>query len=149
MQVIFLQNVKNVGKKGDVKNVADGYFLNFLRPKNLAVLATNDALEKIKKKQQSEIIELEKTKEQANLIFSKLSGLTLKFKGKAKGNNLYASVTSDDLIAMILKEAKIRLDKNSFSGGLHLKELGEHNVEVKLPHGIIAKIKLIIENNPV
>ena len=149
MQVIFLESVKNVGRKGEVKNVADGYYFNFLQPKHLAVMATKDSIEEIKKQKEKEVMDMEKNKEEAKMVQERLSKLVLKYKGKANGTHLYASVTPQELIDMVLNEAKIRLDKSSFSSGLHLKDLGEHQVEIKLPQGLSAKVKLIIEGSPV
>ncbi len=149
MQVIFLENIKNVGRKGEVKNVANGYFLNFLKPKNFAVVASKNAIEKIEKKRAKEVMNLEKNKEEAKMVQEKLSGLILKYKGKTNGSHLYASVTTQEIIELVLQNVKIRLDKSNFPAGLHLKDIGEHQIEVKLPQGLSVKLKLIIEGSPV
>lgn len=149
MKVIFLENVKGVGRKGEIKNVADGYFQNYLLPKKMAVMATSDAIRQAEAKKQKEVIEKDRLREDAKLVQSKLDGLSLELKGKAQGTKLYASITADDLIKAVVEKAKIRLDKNSFSGGVHLKEVGNHSVEVRLAEGLKATLTVQITASPV
>lgn len=149
MKVIFLENVKGVGRKGEIKNVADGYFQNFLLPKKMAVMATNDAVRQAEAKKQKEIIEKDRLKEDAKLVQSKLNGLSLEMKGKAQGTKLYASITTEDVIKAVVEKAKIRLEKGSFPGGVHLKEVGNHTVEVKLAEGLKASLNVQITASPV
>ncbi len=148
MKVIFIENVKGVGKKGEVKNVADGYFLNFLSPRKMAKMATPDAVKQAELKKQKEVIESERLKEEAGLVKKKLDGLEIVINGKAKGNNLYASIGAEDLIRELVNKVKIRLDKSNFASKIHLKEIGSHDVEIKLAEGLKAHIKLIIKADP-
>ena len=148
MKVILLENVKGMGRKGDVKVVSDGYYLNFLAPKNLARLATDEAVKAAEAKKKKEVIEKERLKDEVKLVQSKLEGLHLVIKGKAKGEKLYASITVDDLIKQIVEKLKIRLEKNSFPAGLHLKEIGKHSIELKLAEGQKANLKVEIVADP-
>lgn len=148
MKVIFLENVKGVGRKGEVKNVADGYFLNFLAPRKLAKMATDEAVRQAEAKKQKEVIEKERLKEEAGMVKSRLEAAVIELKGKANGPKLYASITSDDLIKALVDSVKIRLDKANFPSGLHLKEVGEHRVEVKLAEGLKAMLKVNIKADP-
>ncbi len=149
MKVIFLENVKGAGRKGEIKNVADGYFQNFLFPKKLAVMATNDAVRQAEAKKQKEVIEKDRLKEDAKLVQSKLDGLSLEIKGKAQGTKLYASITAEDLIKAVVEKVKIRLEKSSFAGGVHLKEVGNHLVEIRLSEGLKATLRVQIIASPV
>jgi len=148
MKVIFIENVKGLARKGDVKNVADGYYLNFLAPRRLAKIATADAVKQAELRKQKEVIEEERLKDEARLVQGKLDGLTLELRGKAKGNNLYASISAEDLIRELVEKVKIRLDKNNFASKLHLKEIGSHDVEIKLAEGLKAVIKVNIKADP-
>jgi large subunit ribosomal protein L9 len=148
MKIIFLENVKGIGRKGEVKNVADGYFLNFLAPKKLARIATDDAVKQAEEKKKKEVLELERLKEEAGLVKKRLDGLVIDIKGKAKGTNLYASITEEELIREIVEKVKIRLDKSNFTGKLHLKEVGNHDVEIRLAEGLKAVIKVNIKADP-
>ncbi len=145
MKVIFLDNVKGVGRKGDVKNVADGYYLNFLAPKKLAKLATDDAIKTAEARKQKEVMDKERIKEEARMVHTRLDGLQLEVKRKAQGAKLYASVTVEDLIKLLVEKVKMRLEKSNFQSGLHLKEIGVHQVVVKLPEGLKATLKVEIK----
>lgn len=145
MKVIFLENVKGVGRKGDVKNVADGYFLNFLNPKKFAKKATEELVKQVESKLQKEVMDKERVREEAGLVKSRLDGVKLEMKGKANGQKLYASISVEDLIKALVDKVKIRLDKANFPAGLHLKEVGEHNVELKLSEGLKANLKVHIK----
>jgi large subunit ribosomal protein L9 len=149
MQVIFTESVRNVGRKGEIKNVADGYYLNFLAPRKLALKATPDLIAQAKKRAEQEVIEKERLVDDAKLVKSKLDGLQITLKGKAKGNNLFAAVHEEQLIEEVLKQVKIRLSKNSFAEKINLKEIGQHSVELKLAQGLKAVLKVTIEANPV
>ncbi|MCC7432054.1 50S ribosomal protein L9 [Candidatus Peregrinibacteria bacterium] len=148
MKVLFLENVKGVARKGDVKNVSDGYFMNFLAPKKMAVMATNDAVKAAEAKKQKEVIEKERVKEEAGMVKSRLDGLEILIKGKANGSKLYASIGMDDLIKAVLEKVKIRLDKSNFHDGVHLKEVGIHKIEVSLSEGLKAVLKVEIKADP-
>ena len=145
MKVIFLDSVKGVARKGEVKNVADGYYLNFLAPKKLARLATDDAIKVAESKKKKEVMDKQRIKEEAKMVQSRLDGLHLEVKGKAQGLKLYASINVDDLIKLLVEKVKMRLEKSNFQSGLHLKDVGMHNVEVKLPEGLKATLKVEIK----
>lgn len=144
-----MESVRNVGRKGDVKNVADGYYLNFLAPRKLAIKATPDLIEKAKKKIEQEVVEKERLVSDAKLVKDKLDGLQISLKGKAKGNNLFAAVHQEQIIEEVLKEVKIRLSKTNFVEKISLKEIGQHSVELKLAQGLKAVLKVKIEASPV
>lgn len=148
MKVIFLENVKGVGRKGEVKNVADGYYMNFLAPRKFARLATSDAVKQAESRMQKEIIEKERLKEDAAIVKNKLNGLKLQIKGKANGSKLYASLSVDDLIREVVDQVKIRLGKGNFPTNLHLKDIGTHDVEIKLAEGLKAVLKVTIVADP-
>lgn len=148
MKVIFLENVKGVGRKGEVKNVADGYYMNFLAPRRFARLATLEAVKQAENRLQKEVIEKERLKEDAAMVRGKLNGLKIEIKGKANGTKLYASLSTDDLIKEVVALAKIRLGKSNFPANLHLKEIGTHDVEVKLAEGLKAVLKVTIVADP-
>lgn len=148
MKVIFLENVKGVGRKGDVKNVADGYFMNFLLPRKFARLATAEAIKQAETKMQKEVIEKDRLKEEATAVKSKLNGLEITIKGKANGAKLYASLSTDDLIREVVEKVKIRLGKSNFPASLHIKEIGTHDVEIKLADGLKAVLKVHVVADP-
>jgi large subunit ribosomal protein L9 len=149
MEIVLLQNVKDLGRKGEVKNVKEGYFLNFLAPRALAKKANADDVKNMKSRIEKQIIEKEQLELQAKQVKDKLEGLEIVIKGKAKGNNLYAAITAEALIDAILEKVKIRLSKENLPPKMHLKEVGEQQIELKLAGGLKASLKLKIEGTPV
>ncbi len=148
MKIIFLESVKGVGRKGEVKNVADGYYLNFLAPRKLARIATADLIKQAAGRKEKEVLEKERLKEEAGMVKSRLESTQIELKGKANGQKLYASITVDDLIKALVEKVKIRLDKANFPAGLHLKDVGEHTIELKLTEGLKANLRINIKADP-
>ena len=146
MRVILLQDVKNLGKKGEIKNVSDGFARNFLLPKNFVKIVTKSALvelERLKKQ-----VEYKATKEldQAGETVSSLDGyeLVLREKTSKDSNNLYASVTVLK-IARALRGAGFNVKKENIKLAEPIKELGEYNIQLEFDHSLEAEIKVIVE----
>lgn len=147
MKVIFLQDVKGKGKKGEVKEVSDGYARNFLIAKGLAKEATSGNVKEIeaikKSEQKRKDDELRKAKELANT----LEEMTLTIKSKAGENGrLFGAVTSKQ-IADELKEAKVIIDKRKILLDDPIRTLGHTQVQIKLYPEVTAKLKVhVIED---
>jgi len=142
MKVIFLQDVKGKGKKGEVKEVSDGYARNFLLAKGLAREATSGnvkEIEEIKKSEQKrKDDELKKAKELA----SSLEEMTLTIKSKAGENGrLFGAVTSKQ-IADELKKAKVIIDKRKIVLDDPIRTLGVMQIQIKLYPEVTAKLKV-------
>jgi large subunit ribosomal protein L9 len=143
MQIILLQDVKNIGKKGEIKNVSDGFARNFLLNKKLAAIANPTAITQIK-------IEEEKNKKQQlakmqeiKKLAADLDGKRIIIKARAKKGKLFGSITAKDIAAEI-KKTGINISEKSIQFE-HIKELGEKNVKFNFDLGITAKIKLVVE----
>lgn len=142
MKVIFLKDVKGQGKKGEVKEVSDGYGRNFLIAKGLAREATSGNVKEIeaikKSEQKRKEDELKKAKELANT----LEEMTLTIKSKAGENGrLFGAVTSKQ-IADELKRSKIIIDKRKIILDDPIRTLGVTQVQIKLYPEVTAKLKL-------
>lgn len=146
MKVILLQNIKNFGRMGDVKNVADGYARNFLFPRKIAKLATDAALkdvDSLKKK-------LEKTqkleKENSVKLAEQLKDVVLEFTKKAtKTGKLYSAVTREDITEALAKQYGFNIESDSIrleKHDGHIKQLGEHLINVELAPEVTAEIKI-------
>ncbi len=145
MQVVLMQDVAGLGKKGQTKNVAEGYAKNFLFPRNLAIIVTKGSLKQIELQKQSwerrEVVE----REAATKLGKKIDTLTLKIAKKAGENGkLFGSVTTQELADMLSREVSLEIDKRNIMAD-HIKELGKHDVTVKLHHEVKATFKLIVE----
>ncbi len=141
MKVILKQDVKALGKNGEIKEVADGYARNFLLPRGLAVEATSgnvkvlsDLKEGAVKKEQREIAE-------AKELAAKLEGIKVLFKMKSgEGGRLFGSITTKDIAEQLKKAHRIELDKRKISLDEAIKGLGEYQVKLQLYKGVIAEI---------
>lgn len=143
MKVIFLQDVKGRGKKGEVKNVADGYAQNFLIKQGLAIEATNanvKALEGQKNKEKKEAAEeLAKSKELKEV----LEKLTVELKAKSgEGGRLFGSITSKQIAEALQKAHNIKVDKRKIEMDDAIRALGYTNVPVKLHPEVTATLKV-------
>ena len=146
MQVILLENVKGVGKAGEVAKVSDGYARNLLLPKKLAMEATPSNLNLLKRKKQ----EIE---EQRDLGLSKAEELkeqiekaTITLKTKAgEGGRHFGAITSKDIVVALEKDFKIVIDKKKIALDAPIKQIGLTQVEVKLFPGVSALCKVNVE----
>ncbi len=141
MKVLLIKDVKNLGKAGEIKEVKDGYGKNFLVAKGFAKIATEEVIEEWKKEQE------QKAKEEAELIARlkelkrKLEALRLTIKKKLGANgSLFGAITNHD-IADSLKSEGIEIDKKLIHIDGAIKATGLYEADVKLGHGIHAKLK--------
>lgn len=142
MKVIFLKDVKGKGKKGEVKNVAEGYARNFLFKNNLAVEANNANLKALEKQKQSEQKKKEEELDEAKKLKEQLEALTIELKAKAgEGGRLFGAVTNKQ-IADFLKDNNIKVDRRKIELDEPIRSLGYTNVDVKLHPNVTAKIKV-------
>ncbi|KAB7707609.1 50S ribosomal protein L9 [Bacillus aerolatus] len=143
MKVIFLQDVKGKGKKGEVKNVADGYAHNFLIKNGLAVEATagNKKTLDAQKKKEEELAQQEL--EEAKKLKDIMEKLTVEIKAKSgEGGRLFGSVTTKQIAEELKKTHNIKIDKRKMDLPDGIRALGYTNVPVKLHNEIIATLKV-------
>ena len=145
MKVILLEDVKKLGKKGDLANVADGYARNYLFPRNLAEEATTGGIKQLK--QEKAALENKKKKEMglAQEIAGKLSKatVTLKVKSGDQGK-LFGSVTSKDISEALKEQQKIEVDRRKIELSEPIKSLGAYEVDIKLAPDVEAKLTVKI-----
>jgi len=145
MKILLIKDIKSLGKKGEIKEVKEGYGRNFLIAKGFAKLATKDVIKEWEEEQKKnaeiealEIAELTKEKEV-------LEKLTINITKKL-GNNghLYGAVTKEDITEALKEQTKIEIDKKQINAK-NIKSIGEHIVDIKLGHSIHAKLKINVE----
>lgn len=145
MQVVLNEDLKNLGYKGEVVRVRDGYFRNYLFPRGLAHVATKGSLKVVVSRKEKLVMKRQQILENVKEVLAKLKDLVVTFKGKVtKKGNLYGAITEDDLIEKIEQEAKLKLQKQWIKME-HLKAVGEHSVLVHLGEGLEEKVKVVIE----
>lgn len=145
MKVILLEDVKKLGKKGDLVNVADGYARNYLFPRNLAKEATAGGIKQLKQEKAAFENKRKKEKEQAKELAAKLSDtiITLKVKSGEQGK-LFGSVTSKDISEALKEQQKIEVDRRKIELSEPIKSLGSYKVDIKLAPKVDAKLTVKI-----
>ncbi|MFA5196919.1 MAG: 50S ribosomal protein L9 [Patescibacteria group bacterium] len=143
-KVLFLQNLEH-HQIGEVKNVPDGYARNYLLPKSIAVLATDEEVKKLESKLAKMKVEEEKVVGKLEEIAAKIEAKTFKVEAQAgEEDKLFGAVTNKDLSEALIKE-KLDVDKHEIEILEPIHTLGEHEALVKLGHGIHAKMKVMVE----
>ena len=146
MKVVFLQDVPSVARAGDVKEVADGYSRNYLIPKKLAVPATPAELKRLELLRQSSAHRQVRSEQEAEALAQTLKDTTLVFKVRAGAKDkLYGSVTSADIAKEIQKVTKHEVDKRKIEVGEPIRELGRHQVSIKLLKDVTATVTVVVE----
>lgn len=141
MKVIFLQDVKGSGKKGEVKEVADGYARNFLIGRGLAVEANAANMSDLAGKKSSEQHKADVAKKEALDNAAKLKGKSVTIKAKAgNGGKLFGAVTAASVSEAVEKQLGVKADKKKISLNADIKTFGEYTAEIKLHQGVAEKI---------
>lgn len=141
MKVILLSDVKKVGKKGEVVEVADGYARNFLIAKKLAVQESNKSREILKHQQETEAFNQQELKKEAEILKEKLETMVFEFKVKSgKEGKVFNSVSTKAIVDK-LKEEGIVIDKRKIIDTSPVATLGTTVVKVELYKGVIGNIK--------
>ena len=142
MKVIFLKDLRGQGKKGEIKEVKDGYGKNFLIKNGYAVLATETSLNRLNKENEENRLQEQLNIKECKEIKNKLEKLRLKFKVKTgSGDRVFGSV-STKLIVEKLKDNGFDIDKRKIKLDNPLTSLGFHNVDIELHKEVIATIRI-------
>ncbi len=145
MKVIFLADVKGSGKKGDVKEVSDGYARNFLIGKGLAVEATAKNMSDLAGKKSSEQHKADVARQEALDNAAKLKGKSVVIKAKAgAGGKLFGAVTASHVAEAVSQQLGISVDKKKIALSSEIKAFGGYTAEVKLHSGISEKITVSV-----
>ena len=144
MNVILLKDVEELGKRGDVKSVADGYDRNFLFAKNLAKPATKQTLKELEVEKELEAQIAEQELKKIEGIVSQIDGLEIELTEKMdEGGKLYGAI-NEVKIAKILKDKGLDIKKKQIKIPQPIKAVGEYPVTITFDHGLEAEIKIII-----
>ena len=142
MEVIFIKDLKNQGKKGQIKKVKDGYAENYLIKNGYAVKKTKENLSKLNHEIAKKEKETEEKKVEATKVKETLSQLVLEFKVKTgEGDKVFGSI-SQKQIKEELEKKGYKIDKNQIDITNPISSLGFHNVEINLFNDITATIKV-------
>lgn len=144
MKVILLQDVKNMGKKGDVIEASDGYARNFLFPKKLAEQANDNNLHVLNAKKENERKKKLAELEEAQKLAGELKGKEIIIKAKVgDSGRLFGAITNKDVAGLINTQFKLAIDKKKVVMNT-IKVAGTYDVEIKLYPEVTTKMKVII-----
>jgi large subunit ribosomal protein L9 len=144
MKVILTQDVKGLGKKGELVNASDGYARNFLFPRKLAAEANSQAMTELKNREDSKKHKIEVETQQAKASADKINGKTVKVTAKAgQGGRLFGSVTAKEIAAVMKTQFGIDIDKRKITVD-DIKAFGTYPATVKLYQGVTAEFSVTV-----
>ena len=145
MKVIFNVDVRGQGKKGEMKEVSDGYARNYLLPRKLATEATADNLNALKLKEKAKAAQMAKEKALAEENAKKLSGVQVIIRAKAgSGGKLFGAVTSQEIRKALKEQFDIDIEKNKIVQADPIKTFGAFTVKAKLGYEVSGTINLLV-----
>lgn len=145
MKVILLEDVKALGKKGEIVNVSDGYARNCILPKKLGLEATSKNLNDLKLKKANEEKIAKEQLEEAKALGKKLEAGKVELAIKVgEGGRAFGSVSSKEISIAVKEQMGYDIDKKKIQLKDAIKSLGAHNVPVKLHPQVTAELKVIV-----
>lgn len=145
MKVILIQDVKNLGKKGDIVQAAEGYARNFLFPKGMALEASHSNLTTLAHESAREQTKKDKELAQAKATGEKMQEAEIRISAKAgEGGRLFGSVTNKEISEEIFHQLGIDVDKRKIEILEPIKNLGSYDAIVKLHPQVQVKIKISV-----
>ena len=144
MKVIFQQDVKGQGKKGELKTVSDGYARNYLLPRGLAMEATADNLNAYKLKEKAKAAQMAKEKAAALEAAERLGAVQVKVTGKAgSSGKLFGAITSKEISEELEQQHGIKIEKNRITSD-PIKSYGTFEAKAKLGHEVTGTINVLV-----
>lgn len=141
MKILLIKDVKTLGKAGEVKEVKDGYGQNFLIAKGFAKHATAEILAQHKEDERIAAENLAKEIASLKDLALKLDKAEIVITKKiGQGGHLFGSITKDEVAHALFEQHKIEIDKKHITDKLAIKTVGEHDLDLRLGHGIHAKL---------
>ncbi|MCC0647383.1 MULTISPECIES: 50S ribosomal protein L9 [Clostridioides] len=146
MKVILLKDVKGTGKKGEMKEVSDGYARNFLFPKKMAVQADSVAIKELNEKNKSKEIKTQKEYEEAVLLGKQMEEINIEIYSKSgEGGRLFGSITAKEIAEQLKKQKDIDVDKRKILLDEPIRTLGSTFVEIKIHQKVTTKIRVDVK----
>ncbi|MFC1963558.1 50S ribosomal protein L9 [Chloroflexota bacterium] len=146
MKVIFIEDVPNVARAGEAKEVTNGFGRNFLLPKRLAVIATPAELKKLESRCEADAKRETQWKQEATSLAERLQEITVVFKRRVGAKErLYGSVTSADIAEEIKRLSGHEIDKRKIELDEPIHDIGSHQASIKLAKDVSAVIQVVVE----
>ena len=146
MKVILLQDVKKLGKKDQTIEVSDGFAVNYLFPRKLAVQLTKKSSEVLSNQQEERRVEDENNRKNALVLKEKLKDVVLEIEVKAgKEGKLFGSISPKQIEEAMKEQFNIEIDRRKFLDKATLDRLGNHHLKIDLYKGVIAEINVLVK----
>lgn len=146
MKVILLKDVKGTGKKGEVKEVSDGYAKNFLLPKKIAVVADNTNVKELNEKNKAKENKAQKEYEAAVELGKKMEDMAITIYSKAgDGGRLFGSITSKDIAQELKKQHNVEVDKRKITLDEPIRVLGSRFVDIKIHQKVTTRLRVDVK----
>ena len=145
IEALLMDNVKKLGKSGQIVKVAPGYFRNYLLPQGLAAEVTEAARRRLKKLEAARALKSAEEKKAALEVAQSLKDLSITVSAHTTdGKRLYGSVGAADIVAAIEANRGVKLKRSQLSLDDTLKEVGEYEATIDLGHDVVVKFKITI-----
>jgi large subunit ribosomal protein L9 len=133
MKIILLKDVKKIGKKYEVKDVADGYALNMLIPNKMAIPATSGNINMIEVKKKTDMLENAKTEAELQKALSEIKGISIEIRGKVNDKgHLFAGIHKEEIMDALKKQKNVNISAEHLLLEKPIKEVGEHAITIKI-----------------
>ena len=145
MKVIFNQDVRGQGKRGELKEVSDGYARNYLLPRKLASEATPDVLNAFKRKEKDKKAQMDRERAAAEETAKRLEGVSVTISALAgQGGRLFGAITSQEISDALREQHGIDIEKNKIVQAEPIKGFGSYEVRAKLGYEVSGKINVLV-----
>lgn len=146
MKVLLVQDVENLGKSGEVKEVSGGYGRNYLMPKGLAVLATKGQIKQAEERNAAAQKRVQAARRDAEALAARIAGQTLRFTARVgELDRLYGSVTSADIAAKLQEQTGVEIDRRKIDLEEPIKRIGIYPIKIHVASGIEPMVNVVVE----
>ncbi len=145
MKLVLIKDIKNVGRRGEIKEVADGYARNFLIPNGLAKPATRLVQERITQIIQAETEQKQEQEKKKKELIQKIAKKKIVIKSKAEKGKLFGAITPKMIIDQIKKEGLGEVEEKVIKIEKPIKEVGEYSIKLKFSESLKTEIILLVE----
>ena len=143
MRIVLRDDVANLGQKGDIVDVADGYARNYLVPRGFAIRADRGVVKQAEAMRRNRAAKARRDREGAEELASRLSGRTVKVPARAgEGGRLFGSITASDIAAAVEAQLGVEVDRRHLGLEEPLKELGTVELPIRLHPDVVATLTI-------
>lgn len=145
MKIVLRGDVDNVGRKGDLVEVADGYARNYLVPRGLAIVATKGTVKQAQAMQRAREVREAREREDAENVAGRLRDQTVRIQARVgEAGKLFGSVTSADVADAVAEQLQVELDRKKLDLSEPIREVGMHDVSLKLHPDVEASFHVVV-----